>query len=220
MKATYENLESSLSQDLYEHIDVEYGAKFESSFNRLSKELMRIMHQEELSKPLEKVLGNIEQLFPGLLAQGRDIEPNVRFVVVDQREPAFVVFTGIAKETNEEELEEIRSKIANLERVTMVTWDSFMATIDKYAQSVMLRNDYPDIHIMDGLVCLVASKQGSGAPWGLTWNGGIALTFNDYEHARRTFKSYKADPDSYKSASDPRRDPIHPAGKLAFGGCN
>ena len=151
---------------------------------------------------------------------GSNISSASHFVVINQSEPAFIVFTGIPKNIDEKKLEEIKLKVSSREKLKMLTWERFLESVNEYARSVMLRNDYPNIRIVDGLVCLVASKQGTGAPWGLTWNGGIALTFNDYQHARRTYESYKANPASYKPIRDSRRDPVNPEGHLPFGGCN
>ncbi len=149
-----------------------------------------------------------------------DIDSASKFVVVDQSEPAFIVFTGIPEDIDKEQFEKIRLKVSSRETLTMLTWQQFLESVNKYTQSVILQKDYPNIRIVDGIVCLVASKQGSGAPWGLTWNGGIALTFNDYQHARRTYESYKANPAAYRPIQDPRRDPVNPGGHLPFGGCN
>ncbi|MDH5369177.1 MAG: hypothetical protein OEW99_04085 [Gammaproteobacteria bacterium] len=149
-----------------------------------------------------------------------NINTSSQFVAIDQKEPAFTVFTGIPKNIGSDEFKKIKQKVSSRETLIMLTWDKFLDSVDKYAQSVILINDYPDIRIVDGLVCLVASKQGTGAPWGLTWNGGIALTYNDYQHARRTYESYKANPASYIPLNDPGRDPVNPAGHLPFGGCN
>lgn len=143
-----------------------------------------------------------------------------QFVVIDQSEPAFIVFTSIPKNIDKKRFNEIRSKVSKRKELTMLTWQQFVVSVDKYARSVVIRNDYPNINTVDGIVCLVASKRGSGAPWGLTWNSGIALTFMDYQHTRKTYKQYKANPASYRSIQDPRRDPVHPRGHLPFGGCN
>lgn len=146
-----------------------------------------------------------------------DFESTASFVLVDQSESAFTVFAGIAKDTNERELEEIRSKVANQERVSMLTWNEFTASVNKYARSTIVRNDYPNVSVVDGLVCLVGRTP--GAPWGLAWNGGIALTFNDYEHVRQSYESYKANPDAYRPMRDPRADPVNPGGHLPAFGC-
>lgn len=141
------------------------------------------------------------------------------YVVVDQSEKAFTVFTGIPTRINKKQFESIKLKVSSRKTLTMLTWQRFLENVDRYAKSVMLRNDYPNSRVVDGIVCLVGSKKGSGAPWGLTWNGGIALTYNDYQHARKTYKSYMADPGSYKPIRDPRKDPVNPSGHLPFGGC-
>ena len=143
-----------------------------------------------------------------------------QFVVIDQSEPAFIVFTGIPKDTNKEKLNKIKQLVSSQGKLTMLTWEQFLESVNGYARSVILRNDYPNTRAVNGIVCLVASKQGTGAPWGLTWNGGIALTFNDYQHARRSYESYKSNPAAYKPIQDPRRDPVYPGGHMAFGGCN
>lgn len=143
------------------------------------------------------------------------------FVVVDRSEPAFIVFTGLPKSLSKEQLQDIKQKVSSREQtLRILTWEQFLESVDRYARSVMLRNDYPNIRVVDGLVCLVASKQGAGAPWGLTWNGGIALTFNDYQHARRTYEAYKGNPTAYRPIQDPRRDPVNPGGHLPFAGCD
>jgi len=141
------------------------------------------------------------------------------FVVIDRREPAFIVFTGIPKTLEQKKIDEIRLKVSSNETSTMLSWQEFMVRVDEYARSIMLRNDYPNTRSVDGIVCLVASQQGTGAPWGLTWNGGIALTFNDYQHARRSYQSYKENPAAYEAIRDPRRDPVDRGGHLPFGGC-
>ncbi|MEA1989276.1 MAG: hypothetical protein U9N57_08765 [Pseudomonadota bacterium] len=150
---------------------------------------------------------------------GVAIDSASNFVVVDQGEKAFTVFTGIPKNIDKNELERIKQKVAGLDTLMMLSWEQFLESVNEYASSVILINDYPSVRIVDGIVCLVASRQGTGAPWGLTWNGGIALTRNDYNHARRTYELYKANPDSYKPIQDPRRDPVNPGGHLPFGGC-
>ena len=149
-----------------------------------------------------------------------EINSSSEFVVVDQGEMAFTVFRGISKNMGKDKFESIKQIVSSQETLIMLTWKQFLKSVNKYARSVILINDYPNIRIVDGLVCLVASKKGTGAPWGLTWNGGIALTFNDYQHARRTYDSYKANPASYKPLRDLRRDPVNPGGHLPFGGCN
>ena len=148
-----------------------------------------------------------------------EIFSSSEFVVIDRSETAFTIFTGIPKNIEKADFEGVKQKVSSQETLIMLTWEQFLESVNEYARAVILVNDYPNVRIVDGLVCLIASRQGSGAPWGLTWNGGIALTFNDYEHAQRTYESYKESPTSYRPIRDPRGDPVHPSGKLPFGGC-
>lgn len=149
-----------------------------------------------------------------------DIDSASKFVVIDQGEPAFILFASIPKGIDKEQFEKLKMDVSNRETLTMLTWQQFLESVNEYARSVIIRNDYPNIRIVDGIVCLIASKKGTGAPWGLTWNGGIALTFGDYQHAKRTYESYKADPAVYKPIRGPRRDPVNPGGFLPLFGCN
>jgi hypothetical protein len=149
-----------------------------------------------------------------------DIDSASNYVAIDQSERAFTVFTGIPKNIEASELERVKKQVLGQDSLTLLNWGQFLESVNEYARSVILINGYPNYRIVDGIVCLVASKQGSGAPWGLTWNGGIALTRMDYNHARRTYESYKADPASYRAIRDPRGDPVNPGGHLPFGGCN
>jgi len=145
-----------------------------------------------------------------------ELQAHCARVVVDESEPPFIVFTGIPDDTDETKLDEIRRTVASRDRVTLLSWDEFVAGLTGYAGTVMLRDDYPDLNTTDGLACLVARMP--GAPWGLTWNGGIALTFSDYEHARSSYSVYLAAPDTYRPR-DARADPVNPLGFLPAAGC-
>lgn len=148
---------------------------------------------------------------------GRDFESGASMVLVDQSEPAFIAFTGIPKDTDEATLEEIRSTVSTEDKVNLLTWKQFTDNVDSYAQAMVMINDYPDVSVVDGLICLVGKAP--GAPWGLTWNGGIALTNNDYRHTIEGYQVYKSNPDAYSPNADPRADPVNPGGHLPAFGC-
>ena len=148
---------------------------------------------------------------------GRDLESGTSLVLVDQGELAFIIFTGLPKDTDAAMLDEIRSKIATKEKVSMLTWKQFTANVDSYVKATVVKNDYPNFSVVDGLVCLLS--RAPGAPWGITWNGGIASTGNDYRHAREQYEAYKSNPDAYSPISDPRADPVNPGGHLPAFGC-
>lgn len=146
-------------------------------------------------------------------AQSGEHQMKTNLVVVEQRESAFIVFTGLPANLEEEKLEEIRSKVADREKAQILSWEEFVAGAKGLAESVMLRDDYPKMHVVESLACLVGSQP--GAPWGLTWNGGLALSRTAYDHSRRTLESYQKNPRRYRP-SDPRRDPVHPRAILAW----
>jgi hypothetical protein len=78
-----------------------------------------------------------------------------------------------------------------------------------------VHDDYPESKVVEGIIELL--RRYASTPFGLTWNGGVALTFNDYEHAKRIHKKYLSDPEEYAATrlEDPRRDPIHPKAHFA-----
>lgn len=145
-----------------------------------------------------------------------DFEPAINFVVVDKSDPAFTVFTGIPKNTDDKTIDEIRTKISSLEKSEIITWEEFTASVYRYAQSTIIRNDYDNPKIINGLVCLVGKQPG---PWGLCWNGGIAFTRMDYQYIKNRYESFKANPNSYKPKRDSRGDPVNPGGFMAYFGC-
>jgi len=153
-----------------------------------------------------------------ILTLAQDGGSQTAFVVIDRREAAFTVFTGVSKDTPNEQLNKIRADVANQSGTSMVTWSEFRATANEFAKSTMLRSDYPNYRVVEGIVCLVGKQP--GVPWGLTWNGGIALTFRDYEHARRTYRLFKENPAQYRPTRDPRADPVNPGGFLPAFGCS
>ncbi|OOZ42476.1 hypothetical protein [Solemya elarraichensis gill symbiont] len=139
-------------------------------------------------------------------------------VIVDQSEKGFIVFTGVPQETDKAMLKEYRAKASKLDKVVIVSWQQFLDNIQKYFLATVLRNDYPKSKVVDGLICLVGKQP--AAPCGLTWNGGIALTRMDYNHVRKTYQTYKADPDKYKPIRNPKADPVNPKGHLPYFGCD
>jgi len=138
-------------------------------------------------------------------------------VSVDLHEPSFIVFTEITKDTAEKELEEIRSGASDLKDVRILTWEQFEKSVGGYARALIIRNDYPKFQVADELICLMDKQPGT--PWGLTWNGGMVLTFDDFQFVRQRYEEYRANPDAYSPISDPREDPVNPGQYLQAFGC-
>lgn len=136
-------------------------------------------------------------------------------VAIDRSEKAYTVFLAVAKDASEEQLEQLRSRAAQDEAVELVTWAEFRQNRTKYLNSRIVHDDYPESRVVDGIIELL--RRYASTPFGLTWNGGVALTFNDYEHAKRIYKKYLSNPDEYAATrlEDPRRDPINPKSHFA-----
>jgi hypothetical protein len=129
-----------------------------------------------------------------------------RFVLIVSEERAYTVYMRIPTQR----LDEIKAKAFVYADMEIVSWESLEQEKDRYIQSHIMKNDYPQHRVKDGLLALLASNEGS--PIGLTWNGGIAITYNDYQHAKRTYLLHQNDASGYERMrnTDPRADPVHP----------
>lgn len=214
-----QHIANTLSEDeeSINHIITKYGARLEDVINTYERERMRIKRQKSLYKPLQQTFADLTRIIPEIDVPGRNFEPAASFVVIERYGAAYTVFYGIPKDIDKNKFDDIRSKIVDKENVQMLSWEEFIANVDGLAGSIIKRNDYPDSRVVDGLICLVGKQP--GAPWGLTWNGGIALTRNDYQHAELRYKTYEMDPDLYQPLQDPRTDPVNPGGHLPAFGC-
>ena len=136
------------------------------------------------------------------------------YVLIDRSDPSFVLFQGIPEDRRQEALDLIQSHAGG--RATLIAWDQFRAGVKDYARTAMIRNDYPDYNLAAAILCLL--RAAPAMPWSITWNGGIAFTRNDYEWARRQFKSYSQNPSAYRPVNS-ARDPNNPGGFLPAFGC-
>lgn len=133
------------------------------------------------------------------------------FVLIDETESAYIVYAGIGKD----KIGEIREKLSNApQEVHIVSLETFMQNSEKYIKAHIVKDEYPESRAVEGVVELI--RKFPGTPFGITWNGGIAITHNDYQYAKRIYEQYKADPKSYELTRnrDLRVDPIHPKGHL------
>jgi hypothetical protein len=132
------------------------------------------------------------------------------YVLIDRTQPAYTVFVGIAKD----KYNKVKAITANEKEAVLVTWDTFSQDSGKYVKSRIIKDDYPESRAVAGIVELV--RKFPGTPIGLTWNGGIAITRNDYRHSEKTYSLYKLDPAGYDRTRirDPQGDPVNPKGHL------
>ena len=131
-------------------------------------------------------------------------------VVVDHSERVYTVLMAVRGDTPDATLEELRSQVARKEKAELVSWDGFLGTRERFLDSRILKDEYPGSKAVEGIVELL--RRYPGTPVGVTWNGGVAITFKDYEHAKRLYKAYLEDPEGYARtrSKDPRADPLNP----------
>jgi hypothetical protein len=133
------------------------------------------------------------------------------YVLINKHEEcAYTVFEGITKE----KIDAVKMKIQTKKEVEIVRWDDFTHNLDKYVKSKIIKDDYPGSGVVEGIRDLL--RKYSGAPFGLTWNGGIAITVNDYRHAETTYKKYQNNSAEYEhlKIQDLRLDPVNPKNHL------
>jgi hypothetical protein len=136
-------------------------------------------------------------------------------VLVDHSEPAFTVFTAVPERLSATEMQELEAQTEFHPGVQLLPWPVFAERRDQIFDAVIAQDDYPGSGVRAGLVELL--ERYHGTPFGLTWNGGIAFTFQDYQYAKKTHELYVADPSALgrSSAYMPDQDPLVPA--LHFG---
>lgn len=129
-------------------------------------------------------------------------------VMMLEREPAYATFVGIPRG----KAGEVTAAIPAEKRAQLVNfpWTEFMAKVRGLLSEIAIRNEYPELALRERLLEVLAEHPGT--PIGVTWNGGIAVTANDYAHARRSHDSFRLDPARYERERprDRRRDPVHP----------
>ncbi len=135
-------------------------------------------------------------------------------VFVDARDPAFVVLQGIAQDASAQTRSEMTG-YSTLEGVSLVTWSQFRQNAQAIIAPYVVKDEYPGASSILGVVALV--KAYPGEPFGVTWNGGLAVTFHDYQYAVKTYKAFRADAQAYEESrpADPATDPVHPENHLA-----
>ncbi len=132
------------------------------------------------------------------------------FVLVAKQEAAYTVYVGIPKDIAQEDLAEIRVKASAEEGMDIISWQDFKQDIDQHVTARIVKDEYEDSQVVKGITELI--QKHPGGPFGLTWNGGVAITFNDYQHTEKIYQQYQDNPDEYEQnrKQDPRGDPIHP----------
>lgn len=145
-----------------------------------------------------------------------DESSQTAFVIIHRGNPAYLWFEGVPKGTSAGDLQRARTYVATTAGASIVSWAEFRELLPGIIAEIGRVNDYPDYNIQEGLACLIGKAHG---PWGLTWNGGIALTYMDYTHAEERFEAYKHAPQNYSPIENRRLDANNPGGFFLFFEC-
>ncbi len=126
-------------------------------------------------------------------------------VLIDYTEKAYTVYAGLPLD----QAEAAKGKLEG-RPVDMVPFDQFAENRTNIIGNHVVRNDYPEDRTEEGIVALI--KKYPGTPFGVTWNGGIAFTRNDYQAAKKTFDSFNTLGSFTKP--EPEKDPVAPMNHL------
>ena len=133
------------------------------------------------------------------------------YVLIDSSEEAYTVFLLYPPKTTEQQIEQFIAKYAaDGLKASILPMEEFAAATKQNVEARIIKNDYPQVKIADGLASFL--KGNPGAPVGLTWNGGIAVTKSDYAFAKKAYARYKSNPTEYEHSrpKDRSQDPLHP----------
>lgn len=151
------------------------------------------------------VLLSLFSLRSSLAVAAKNDVPPIELVMIDARQPAYTVLIGIPHE-NEEQVK----KQPKEDGVTILSWKAFEADAETLIGKEISKNDYPDIPLVKGLLALL--KLYPAMPFGVTWNGGVAVTYTDYKYAEKMYELHQKSADEYekKKPNDRKSDPVHP----------
>lgn len=135
-------------------------------------------------------------------------------VFVDARDPAFIVLQGVAADAPEQARREMAG-YATLENVSLIPWDAFRTNALDYIAPYIVKDDYAQSSTILGVVALI--KAFPGRPFAVTWNGGLAVSFQDYQYAVDTHRTFLADADVWEQTRprESENDPLDPARNIA-----
>ena len=126
-------------------------------------------------------------------------------VLIDRTEKAYTVYAGLPME----QADELKGKLEG-KPVDIVTFQQFNESLKKFIGERIIRNDYPEDKTADGIAALI--QKYPGTPFGVTWNGGIAFTRNDYQAAKNALESFNTLGGFNKPVVE--KDPVSPMNHL------
>ena len=135
-------------------------------------------------------------------------------VFVDARDPAFMVVQGVAEGAADQARREMAG-YATLEGVSLVAWNTFRQNAQALIAPHIVKNEYAGTSIVPGVVALL--KTYPGRSFAVTWNGGLAVAFQDYQHAVSSYRKFSENAQAYEQSRpvEPAADPLNPQKHLA-----
>ncbi len=122
-------------------------------------------------------------------------------VVIDRSAPAYAVLVALPEGTS--------PPTARASALEVLAWAAFIARPEDPVRRAILHDEYCRADLAAELARLLSSAP--GVPFGVTWNGGLALTYADYRAAERRLAAWRADPAAYAAAArSPAGDPLDP----------
>jgi len=147
------------------------------------------------------LLGDARQ---GMAANGDLVE-----VFIDARQPAYVVYQGVSENTSPTARQEMVG-YASLDGVSLVPWARFRDNVNAYIAVGIVKNEYPGARTALGILAVL--KAHPGRPVAITWNGGVASSFFDFQHAVEAYEDYRENSVGYENSRNQSAedDPLNP----------
>lgn len=108
----------------------------------------------------------------------RPVMTNNPWVLVDTQDPAFTVFV-LAPPGIDPDI----PRPPGMEHLIKVDLMGLQAEADRYIFPVVKNRESLALTLVDELVSIL--RQSPGTPIGLTWDGGLAITYHDYQAAKK-----------------------------------
>ena len=164
-----------------------------------------------------RILGAAVVLAACAATSGRPLtdEGTISHITLDGTEPAYTVVMGVPVDATADQWAKVRRMTAS-NKVELMEWKAFFPEAEKRLAERIVKDEYGMKARLGDF--LYAVQNYPGAPFGLTWNGGMAFTYNDYQHTKKLYAAYKADPGDWRARGglSQRGDPVHPDNHLPF----
>lgn len=129
-------------------------------------------------------------------------------VLIDPTHGFATVYVSLPKKVSAPDQEQVDAVMTDHAGAYVVPWTSFLADLSHHVTGRIQKNEYPEADATDALVLLL--REFELQAFGLTWNGGVALTRIDFAFAEWTHESYARDHDFVARPDDALADPLHP----------